>query len=401
MSSEAPSASTAFPKDKEVLTIAVTGAGGRIGYSLLPLLASGAVFGPKQKVRLQLLEVEPAMDSLRGVVMELQDSAFPLLSSVRATSRMRYAFRGADVVILIGSVPRPAKLTERKQLLPGNVTIFRNQGKSLAKHAPAHARVLVVTNPTHSLTSVLIKAAAGRIPARNFGALTRLDVARAEHLLIERMRLRYPGVPLTVGDIYGAVSWGNHSRSQVPDFTQAYVQIGADRVSVREAIDDDAWLDGELVQEVRFRALSVLAAERHSSALSVSQAVAFTLRSWLCGTEEQQLLSMGVWTDGNPFGLPEGIVFSVPLKADGSGDWQFAPAELDDRLGGLVDISSKEVVEEQATATELLAKVEAEAEEAEADEPPRSEDDDETDLDALKAAAEFEKEYLRRALETL
>jgi malate dehydrogenase len=287
--------------------VTVTGAAGQIGYSLVFRIASGQLLGPDQPVVLRLLEIEAAMGALGGVVMELEDCAFPLLAGVEATSDLKTAFDGTSWALLVGSVPRKAGM-ERNDLLNVNGGIFGPQGEAIAAHAAADVRVLVVGNPCNT-NCLIARSHAPEVPDERFFAMTRLDQNRARSLLARRT-----GVP--VAQVTGLAIWGNHSSTQFPDFENARI---AGRPAP-EAVGDEAWLRGEFITAVQQRGAAVIEARGASSAASAANAVIDSVRSLLEPTPAGDLASLAVVSHGE-YGVPEGLVFGFPVRSDGA-RWQ-------------------------------------------------------------------------------
>jgi len=290
------------------LRVTVTGAAGQIGYSLLFRIASGQLLGPDQPVVLRLLEIEPAMKALEGVVMELDDCAFPQLAGVVATSEMKEAFDGTNWALLVGSVPRKAGM-ERGDLLSVNGGIFKPQGEAIAAHAAADVRILVVGNPCNT-NCLIARSAAPDVPADRWFAMTRLDENRAKSQLAKKA-----GVP--VAEVTNLAIWGNHSATQFPDF--AHARIGGR--AVPEVIGDADWLRGEFLTTVQKRGAAVIEARGLSSAASASNAVVDTVRSLTEKTAKGDWSSVAVASSGQ-YGAPEGLQFGFPVTSDGKGGWQ-------------------------------------------------------------------------------
>jgi malate dehydrogenase len=298
-----------FPKDLPVLTVAVTGAAGQIGYSLAPLIASGQMFGPTQRVALRLLDMPQAATVLGAVEMELDDGAYPLLESVTLCTDQEQAFIGCDAAIFCGAFPRKQGM-ERKDLLLINAGIFKAQGEVLKRTAKPHCRVLVVGNPAN--TNALILAAAqgaDGLSANQITALTRLDHNRATTMA----RKRCGGAA-----VQNVTIWGNHSGTQVPDVNGAVVAGGQ---SVREAANADAFFDGEFFPEVQQRGAAVIKARGLSSAMSAARAISDHMHDWIVGTAPGVHVSMAVSSNGNSYGVPEGLIFSFPCTA-AHGEWK-------------------------------------------------------------------------------
>ncbi len=292
---------------KAPVNVTVTGAAGQIGYALLFRIASGQLLGPDQPVTLRLLEIEPAMKALEGVVMELDDCAFPLLADVVATSNLDTAFDGTSWALLVGSIPRKAGM-ERGDLLNVNGGIFKPQGQAIAKNAADDVRVLVVGNPCNT-NCLIARANAKDVPADRWFAMTRLDQNRAESQLAHKA-----GVP--VSDVTNMAIWGNHSATQFPDFAHARI----DGRLVPEVIADPEWLRGEFLSTVQRRGAAVIEARGASSAASAANAVIDTVNSLRNATPAGDWFSVAVASSGE-YGTPAGLQFSYPVRADGAGGW--------------------------------------------------------------------------------
>jgi len=292
----------------EVMRVAVTGAAGQIGYAILFRIASGGLFGPAQRVRLQLLEVPAAEAALGGVVMEVRDAAHPLLEDVVATADPRQAFDRADWVFCIGSIPRKPGM-ERAELLGLNGKIFVEQGKVIAEVGSARVRVLVVGNPCNT-NAWIAKQSGSKLPADRWFAMTRLDENRAKARLAEK-------AGVSVGQVDRLAVWGNHSPTMYPDFTNA--RIGGKPAT--EVIRDRAWLEGDFLKSVQQRGAEVLKARGLSSAASAAHAAIDTVRTLHEGTKEGDWTSVAVSSDGS-YGVPKGLMCSFPVKALGKGKWE-------------------------------------------------------------------------------
>ncbi|GAB2513774.1 malate dehydrogenase [Microbacterium petrolearium] len=319
------------------LRIAVTGAAGQIGYSLLFRLAAGGL--GDRPVELRLLEITPALKALEGVVMELQDGAFPLLAGVETGDDPRAIFDGAQLALLVGARPRSADMT-RADLLEANGAIFRAQGEALGAVADDDVRVLVTGNPAN--TNALIAAShAPDIPRERFSALTRLDHNRAIAQLAART-----GAP--VADISRVAIWGNHSATQYPDLTHALV---AGRPAL-EAIGDREWAERDFIPTVANRGTAIIEARGSSSAASAASATVDAARDWLGGTREGDWTSMAVFSDGS-YGVPEGVVSSFPVTT-ADGDWRIVPdLEVDAFSRERIDASASELQDETAQVRSL------------------------------------------------
>ena len=314
--------------------VTVTGAAGQIGYSLLFRVASGALVGPDTPVILRLLEIEPAMKSLDGVVMELDDCAFPLLAGIEATSNLKHAFDGANWALLVGSIPRKAGM-ERSDLLSVNGGIFKPQGRAIAENAASDVRVLVVGNPCNT-NCLIARSNAPEIPADRWFAMTRLDQNRAETQLAKK-------AGVAVKDVKNLAIWGNHSATQFPDFANATIN----GKKVPDVIDDHAWLQGNFITTVQKRGAAVIEARGLSSAASAANAAIDTVVSLVNATPDDDCASVGVTSEG-AYGVPEGLTFGFPVLADGHGSWKVKEGfELDDFARDRIKITTDELVGER------------------------------------------------------
>ena len=287
--------------------VAVTGAAGQIGYSLLVRIASGQMLGAEQPIRLQLLEIPPAMGALEGVAMELEDCAFGLLAGIELTDRPETAFAGASWALLVGSRPR-TKGMERRDLLEANGGIFTRQGAALAANAADDVRVLVVGNPANTNCLIAQQNAPG-VPPERFAAMTRLDHNRALGQLSRRS-----GV--AVGDITRMTIWGNHSATQYPDIFNCLL---AGRPA-QEVVGDQRWLETDFIPTVQQRGAAIIEARGASSAASAANAAVDHVRDWAAGTPADDWVSVALPADGS-YGVPEGLICSFPCTSDG-GDWR-------------------------------------------------------------------------------
>ncbi len=327
------------------LHVTVTGAAGQIGYSLLFRIASGQLLGNDQPVVLRLLEIEPAMKALDGVVMELDDCAFPLLHDVVATSDLKTAFDGASWALLVGSIPRKAGM-ERGDLLGVNGGIFKPQGRAIAEHAASDVRVLVVGNPCNT-NCLIARSNAPEVPADRWFAMTRLDANRAKSQLARRA-----GVP--VASVSRVAIWGNHSSTQYPDFANARI----DGRPVPEVIDDRAWLEGEFLTTVQKRGAAIIEARGASSAASAANAAVDTVVALRSATPDGDCVAVAVTSSGE-YGLPEGLQFGFPVLADGQGGWSVVEGfDHDDFAKDRIRATTEELLSERAEveAMGLLAR---------------------------------------------
>jgi malate dehydrogenase len=319
------------------MRVAVTGAAGQIGYALVFRIASGGLFGPEQRVRLQLLEVPAAENALQGVVMELRDGACPLVEEIIATTDPKRAFEGADWTLCVGSIPRKPGM-ERSELLGLNGKIFVQQGKDLAAVASKEARVLVVGNPCNTNAWIARQAGQG-LPEDRWFAMTRLDENRAKARLAEKA-----GVSVRAVDRLAI--WGNHSTTMYPDFTNARISGKA----ATEVIQDRAWLEGDFLKSVQQRGAEVLKARGLSSAASAAHAAVDTVRTLHDGTKAGDWTSVAVCSDGS-YGVPKGLMCSFPIEAAGKGKWKIVQGlKLDEFGKAKLAATVAELEEERAAA---------------------------------------------------
>jgi malate dehydrogenase len=320
------------------LKVAVTGAAGQIGYSLLFRLASGSLAGDRP-IELRLLEIEPALKTLEGVVMELDDCAFPNLAGVEIGSDAEQIFDGVNLALLVGARPRGPGM-ERSDLLSANGAIFTAQGKALNKVAADDVRIGVTGNPANT-NALIARSNAPDIPAERFSALTRLDHNRAISQLAAKT-----GAPVT--DIKQMTIWGNHSATQYPDLFHAVV--GGRNAA--EVVDDQAWIEGDFIPTVAKRGAAIIEARGSSSAASAASATIDAAHDWLFGSADNDWVSMAVVSDGS-YGVPEGLVSSFPVVTK-DGDWTIVQGlEIDDFSRGRIDASVAELAEERDAVTEL------------------------------------------------
>jgi malate dehydrogenase len=326
---------------KPAMRVAVTGAAGQIGYALLFRIASGEMLGKDQPVILQLLEIpdEKAQKALKGVMMELDDCAFPLLQSMTAHSDPREAFKDADVALLVGSRPRGPGM-ERAELLAVNGQIFTAQGKALNDVASRNVKVLVVGNPANTNAYIAMKSAPD-LPAKNFTAMLRLDHNRALSQLGTKM-----GKP--VADIQKMAVWGNHSPTMYADYR--FATIGGQ--SVAKLINDDAWNRDVFLPTVGKRGAAIIEARGLSSAASAANAAIDHVRDWVLGTNGKWV-TMGVPSDGS-YGIPEGIMYGVPVTCEGGEYHRVTGLEIDAFSRERMDLTLKELLEERDGVAHLL-----------------------------------------------
>jgi malate dehydrogenase len=324
---------------KDPVRVAVTGAAGQIGYSLLFRIASGQMLGEDQPVILQLLEITPALDALKGVAMELDDCAFPLLADVVQTDDPNRAFEGVEYAMLVGSRPR-SKGMERKDLLEANGAIFTVQGKALSDNAADGVKILVVGNPANTNCLIAMNNAPN-IPDSQFTAMTRLDHNRAKAQLATKA-----GVPIT--SVTKMTIWGNHSATQYPDLFHAEV----DGKNAAELIDDQAWLENDFIPTVQQRGAAIIEARGLSSAASAANAAIDHIHDWARGTPSGDWVSMAIPSDGS-YGVAEGLISSFPVTCSG-GQYQIVQGlDVDGFSQGRIDATVAELDEERVTVAEL------------------------------------------------
>ena len=318
----------------------ITGGAGQIAYSLLPPLASGAVFGMDQPVILHLLDIPPAITALGGVVMELEDLAYPLLAGVLGTTDPDEAFKDVDYAIFLGAFPRKEGM-ERKDVMTKNIGIFNSQGTALSKGAKPGVKCVVVGNPANTNAAILSRAAPNVDP-KNISALTRLDHNRASsHLAIK--------CGVSCDKVSGVIIWGNHSSTQYPDVRHATV----DGKPAREVCTDAAWIEGEYITKVQKRGAAIIEARKLSSAASAAKAICDHMRDWVLGTGDGYV-SMAVKSDGSHYGVPEGLFYSMPVKCSG-GEWTVVDGlPIDEFSQGKMTATANELSEELALALSLL-----------------------------------------------
>jgi malate dehydrogenase len=324
---------------KDPVRVAITGAAGQIGYSLLFRVASGQMLGEDQPVILHLLEITPALDALKGVGMELEDCAFPLLDGVVQTDDPDVAFDGVNFAMLVGSRPR-SKGMERKELLEANGAIFTVQGKALSDRAAADVRILVVGNPANTNCLIAMNNAPGIAPER-FSAMTRLDHNRA----IAQVAAK---TGAAVRDITKVTIWGNHSATQYPDLFHAE----AEGKPVAEIINDQAWVENDFIPTVQQRGAAVIEARGLSSAASAANAAIDQVHDWMAGTTTGDWVSMAIPCDGS-YGVAEGLITSFPVTTRG-GTYEIVKGlDISDFSQSRIDATVAELIEERDTVADL------------------------------------------------
>lgn len=324
---------------KKPVRVTITGAAGNIGYAMAFRIAAGDMLGPDQPVILQLLEITPALDALKGVVMELNDCAFPLLQGIVATDDLAVAFKDTDYAMLVGARPRGPGM-ERKDLLTANGAIFGPQGKALNDHASRDVKVLVVGNPANT-NALIAQAAAPDLDPKQFTAMTRLDHNRALSQLAEKVSGHH-------NDVKKMIIWGNHSATQYPDISKA-------TVSGKPATElvDDSWYQETFIPTVQQRGAAIIKARGASSAASAASAAIDHMRSWALGTEEGNWVSMAVPADGS-YGIEPGVIYSFPCTCK-DGKYSIVQGlEISDFSREKMAATDKELREERAAISDLL-----------------------------------------------
>lgn len=324
---------------KAPVRVTVTGAAGQISYSLLFRIAAGQMLGTDQPVILQLLEITPALEALKGVAMELEDCAFPLLAGIVQTDDANVAFKDTDFALLVGARPRGPGM-ERKDLLEANAAIFSVQGKAIDANASRDIKVLVVGNPANT-NALIAQRNAPSINPRQFTAMTRLDHNRAMSQLADK-------TGTTINDVTNMTIWGNHSATQYPDLHHA-------KVNGKTAIDlvDQDWYEADFIPTVQQRGAAIIAARGASSAASAANAAIAHMRTWALGTAEGDWASMGIYSDGS-YGITEGLIYSFPCVCK-DGDWSIVQGlEINDFSRGKMQATEQELTEERDAVQHLL-----------------------------------------------
>jgi malate dehydrogenase len=329
----------AAPKNLETapIRVAVTGAAGQIGSFLVNFISQGRMFGPYQKVILQLIELPQAEKALAGTIMELNDGAYPCVHQIIPCTDPMDGFKDCDVAVLVGARPRGPGM-ERADLLQANAKIFQAQGAALDKVAKKSVKVLVVGNPANT-NALIASHYAPSIPKKNFTALTRLDLNRADSQIASK-------TGAAVADIKDIIIWGNHSATQYPDVNHA--TIGGK--PLREVVNDNEYLNGPYITKVQKRGAEIIGACGKSSAASAANAACDHVHDWWYGTSGK-CTSMGVISDGNSYGAPEGIIYSFPMTINHEGEWKIVDGlTIDEMSRKRMDATGKELVEERKMA---------------------------------------------------
>ncbi|MBC6904886.1 malate dehydrogenase [Saccharophagus sp. K07] len=324
---------------KAPVRVAVTGAAGQISYSLLFRIASGEMLGKDQPVILQLLEITPALNALKGVAMELDDCAFPLLQGIVCTDDPSVAFKDVEYALLVGARPRGPGM-ERKDLLEANAAIFSVQGKALNDHAARNVKVLVVGNPANT-NALIAQRNAPDLDPRQFTAMTRLDHNRAVTQLAQKLSI-------SIDQVTKMTIWGNHSSTQYPDLFHAQVNGG---VAIERV--EREWYEKEFIPTVQQRGAAIIAARGASSAASAANAAICHMRDWALGTPDGDWVSMGVYSDGS-YGIEEGLIYSFPCVCK-NGNWQIVQGlDIDAFSRAKMDATAQELKEERDAVKSLL-----------------------------------------------
>jgi malate dehydrogenase len=319
--------------------VTITGAAGQISYSLLFRIAAGEMLGPNQPVILQMLEITPALNALKGVAMELEDCAFPLVAGIVCTDQAEIAFKDADYALLVGARPRGPGM-ERKDLLEANAAIFSAQGKAINDHASRDIKVLVVGNPANT-NALITQRNAPDIDPRQFTAMTRLDHNRAMSQIAEK-------AGKTINDVKNMTIWGNHSATQYPDLHHAKV----DGDSAIDLVDQD-WYENQFIPTVQQRGAAIIKARGASSAASAANAAIAHMRTWAQGTETGDWVSMGVYSDGS-YGIAEGLIYSFPCTCE-AGDWKIVQGlDINEFSREKMSATERELTEEKEGVAHLL-----------------------------------------------
>ncbi|KAF0683170.1 Aste57867_24763 [Aphanomyces stellatus] len=330
-----------------VLNVVVSGAAGQVAYAFLPLLCSGRVLGANQRIHLRLLDIPQSVDAMNGVVMELNDCAFNLIDDIVPTTDLQTAFQDADIAILLGGFPRKQGM-ERKELIAKNGHIFKAQGAALEKFARRSVKVLVVANPANTNCLIAMKNAPS-IPTENFTALTRLDHERMRSLLVKKIQSLPEHRDISSNHVRNCVIWGNHSNTQVPDASHVVIHAPDGSLApVADYIQDPEWIDSSLRPLVQNRGAAIIQARKLSSAMSVGAAIAGHMNDWLFGSSE--LVSMGILSTGNGYGVPDDLIYSFPIKCTGDGKYHVANVAVTPTVAKLMQISTDELESEKHDA---------------------------------------------------
>jgi len=330
--------------NSEVVNVVITGAAGQIAYSLIFNVIKGDMFGSDQKIKLVLLDIELMLPNLKGVVMEIQDCAYPLVSSIVCTADVKEAFTDAHYALLVGAMPRKEGM-ERSELLKANAAIFKVQGKAINDYANKNIKVLVVGNPANTNALIAMECAPD-IPKENFSCLTRLDHNRAKAQIALKANVN-------VKDVHNVIIWGNHSSTQYPDSRCGYINLPNGKTPISNVIKNDQWLQGEFISTVQKRGAAVIAARKFSSAASAAKAITDHMHDWVLGTPEGDYVSMGVPSDGS-YGIAPGVIFSYPVTIKNGKYTIVQGLPIDAFSREQLDATHKELLEEKTVAFEYL-----------------------------------------------
>jgi len=322
---------------QEPTVVLITGAAGNIGYHVIFSICRGSMLGKDRPLELRLLEITPCMSSLQGVVMEIEDCAFPLVTKVVATDDYETAFTGIDIALLIGSRPRSAGM-ERGDLIKANAKIFEGQGAALDKYSKKSVKVLVVGNPANT-NALIASHYAPSIPKSSFTALTRLDQNRAKYQLAHKL-----GLP--VSTIRKVAIWGNHSSTQVPDNRHVVYIDGSGKECT--PILDEKWVENEFIPCVQKRGAAIIAARKLSSAASAANAIMNHVKDWVLGTPEGDWSSMGILTNGKFYNIPEGLVFSLPCVCKNGAITPVSKLSFDSKTLARIKVTTDELLKEKS-----------------------------------------------------
>jgi len=329
---------------KSTIKVVVTGAAGQIGYSLLPNVCSGQMFGPDQPVILHLLEIPQAEQALKGVIMELEDGCYPLLRGVVPTTDPKVAFQDIDIALLVGAFPRLQGM-ERKDLLTKNASIFKEHGIALNEVAKKSCKVVVVGNPANT-NCLILKHFAPNLPTENFSALTRLDHNRALGQIALRCKVPY-------NSVHDVIIWGNHSSTQYPDVNHGYVNVNGKRLSIREAVGDDEFLNNQYISTIQKRGAAIIEARKLSSAMSAAKAITDHMRDWCLGAPKDEVISMAVLSDGS-YGVERGLIYSFPVTTKNGRFEIVQNLTIDEFSQKKMKETEKELLDEKKIAFEFL-----------------------------------------------
>jgi len=326
---------------KKPVKVVVTGACGNIAYAILFMVGQGKLLGNDQPIELRLLDIPAMSNAINGVLMELADCAYPVLTKIVGTTDYKTAFDQVDIALLIGAKPRGPGM-QRKDLLTANGQIFAGQGKALNQYASRQVKVCVVGNPANTNALIAMQNAPD-LPKTAFSAMTRLDQNRAASQLSAKLK-----VP--VDDVKNVIIWGNHSKTQYPDVNHGFVEgfpFPSLRTPIRAAVNNNAYLDGEFLSTVQDRGAAIIKAREKSSAASAASACVDHVRDWVLGTQKGEWVSMGVYSDGKTYGVPEGLIFSFPCQCY-NGQYHIVKGlPIDAASQKLIDATTKELQEEK------------------------------------------------------